>query len=124
MAFSYAGSMSTDLDRVRFYLGDTEQGSGPKPNGENFSNDEVVGLITHEGDWRLAVAAGYETLAAMWAKNTSFSVVNGSFTRSDAAQRFLDLAEDWRNKYGEADDAPKRPGSVAVAKVDYGIVVD
>ena len=63
---TYKGDLSTDLDRVRFYLGDTDDVTfvGPKPDGSFFGDDELNGLITLEGSWQRAVAAGFETLAA------------------------------------------------------------
>jgi len=57
-------------------------------------------LLTIEGTWQRAVAAGFETLASAWAKETSFSVFNGSFTRSDAAKQYRELAKKWRDEYG------------------------
>jgi hypothetical protein len=124
MAFSYDDSLSTNRDKMRFHLNDTVEGKGPKPANGNFSNDEIDALLSSEDTWRLAVAAGFEVLASAWSPQTSFSVVNGSFTRSDASKQYLAMAKDWRQKYGTSATAPNRPSSTAVVKVDYALDID
>ena len=104
MAFSYDDTMPANLDRVRFHLQDTVEGKGPKPANGNFSNAEIEELIASEDTWRLAVAAGVEVLASAWSEKMSFSVVNGSFTRSDASKQYLAMAKDWRDKYGTSEE--------------------
>ena len=100
MAFTYSDTLLTDHDKVRFWLQDTVDGQGQKPQNDNFSDGEIDALVTIEGTWQLAVAAGFETLAAAWQSKTSFSVFNGSYSRSDAAKGYLALAEKWREDYG------------------------
>lgn len=106
MAFTYVGDLSTDRDKVRFSLQDTVENKGPKPANGNFTDAEIDGLLAIEDSWQLAVAAGFETLAAAWAEKMSFSVVNGSFTRSDAGKHYMSLAKDWRDKHGTSGDMP------------------
>ena len=105
MAFTYDDSLDIDRDKVRFHLQDTVEDNGPKPDNSNFSDGELDALITIEGTWQRAVAAGFEALASAWAKETSFSVFNGSFTRSDAARYYQKLADKWREEYGYAGGA-------------------
>ena len=121
MAFTYDGHLYEDFDLVRFWLDDTTEGKGPRPANANFSDAEINGLLALEDSWRLAVAAGYEVLASAYADKTSYSVVNGSFTKSDASRQYLALAKEWRAKYGESATAPQRPGSISVTKSDYGL---
>lgn len=101
MAFTYVGDLSTDLDKVRFHLQDTVSGQGKKPQNANFTDEELGALITLEGSWQRAVAAGFEALAAAWQDETTFSVFNGSFSRSDAAKGYKELAKEWRERHGE-----------------------
>jgi len=119
MAFTYCDEIDTDKDRVRFNLNDTIENKGPKPANGNFTDAEIGMLLSNEDSWRLAVAAGYEALAAAWADKMSFNVVNGSFSRSDASKQYQALAMEWRRKYGESAGAPKRPRSIPVVKADY-----
>jgi len=104
MAFSYHDDLATNRDKVRFWLQDTKEKQGPKPDNGNFTDAELDALIAAEVTWQRAVAGGYEVLAAAWIKETSFSVFNGSFSRSDAAKEYRELATEWREKYGEEGD--------------------
>jgi len=123
MAFTYNAALTDTRSKVRFWIQDTITDKGPLPNNDNFTDAEIDGLLTIEDSWQLAVGAGFETLAAAWARHTSFSVHGGSFTRSDASRIYLALAKEWRVKYGESSTAPKRPTSIAVTKADYGFDV-
>ena len=105
MTFTYTDTLSADRDKVRFWLQDTVEDEGCKPGGDNFSNAELDGLLTAEETWQNAVAAGFEVLASAWQTEVSFSVINGSYSRSDAAKGYRDLAASWRDKYGLAGDA-------------------
>jgi hypothetical protein len=69
MALTYLGSLTTDLDLVRFEIGDTVSGSGPLPGSvSNFTDAELNALIAREGSWGRAAAAACETLARRWAQ--------------------------------------------------------
>lgn len=105
MAFSYYDTLATDRDKVRFWLQDTEENKGKKPGNENFTDAELDGLLTIEGSWQRAVAGGFELLASAWQSETSFSIFNGSYTRSDAARGYKELAETWRDKWGDGESA-------------------
>lgn len=100
MTVTYVGDLSTDLDCVRFYLGDMVASSGPRPSDANFTDAELNGLITLEGSWQKAVAAGFERLAAEWRRYPSFSADGLSLSRSDIANGFQEQAREWRAKYG------------------------
>ena len=105
MAFTYIGDLSTNLDKVRFHLQDTEDGKGKKPQNSNFTDAELNALVTLEGSWQRAVAAGFEALASAWQSETTFSVFNGSYSRSDAAKGYKLLAEEWRERHGDGEAA-------------------
>ncbi len=106
MTFTYLGTLATDLDKVRFYSGDSTNapGAGIKPGGYNFQDGELSGLITAEGSWQRAVAAVYEALAALFAQEVDER--NGSdkisITYSQKAARYQALAEKWRKEYGKS----------------------
>ena len=117
MTFSYADTLTTDRDRVRFYLQDTAYNAGPKPADGNFSDEELDGLIAVEGTWQRAVAAGFETLAAAWRRYPSFSADGLQLSRSDIAKGYADQAQQWRKQYGAAMSS-SRAGSRAVTRVD------
>ena len=103
MAFTYLGTLGTNLDRVRFNINDTVEDSGPRPADANYTDAELNGLITVEGSWQRAVAGGFERLAAEWMRFPSFKETNGlSLNRSDIAKGFLDIAGTWRAAFGQA----------------------
>ncbi len=116
-AITYVGTLLTDLDRVRFHLGDKVAGAGPLPLDANFTDAELEGLITLEGSWQRAVAAGYEALQSAWAKHTTFTAGEQSDNQSDIAKQYEVLAKDWRSKYGTADGSGSS-GTVAVTRID------
>jgi len=114
MAFTYLGTLATNRDKVRFYLDDVTENSGPQPAGGNFTDEELDGLITAEGSWQKAVAAGYETLAGMWGQYVDISVGPRRQSLSQTAARYEKLAQTWRRRSG----SQARAGSRAVTRVD------
>ena len=116
MTFTYAGTLATDLDKVRFYLDDVTENSGPQPGGGNFTDEELGGLITAEGSWQKAVAAGYETLAGMWGQYVDISVGPRRQSLSQTASRYETLAKTWRRRSGSSSVGGA--GSRAVTRVD------
>ncbi len=114
MAFTYVGDLSTDLDKVRFYIQDTVSGSGPKPSGTNFTDAEIGGLVTAEGTWQRAVAACFESLAAIWRTRYDFTTEGQSFRRSGVAEGFAKDAAKWRKDFG----GTARASDSAVTRID------
>jgi len=113
--FTYIGDLSTDLDKVRFYIGDTDAGDGPLPEDANFSDNELDGLITSEGSWQRAVAAGFETMAARWRRYPDFRADGLSLNRTDIADGYAEDAAKWRRRYGGSSGGA---GSRAVTRQD------
>jgi hypothetical protein len=102
MAITYVGDLSTDRDKVRFYLQDTVEDSGPKPGEGNFTDAEVDGLVNLEGSWQRAVAAGLEALAVAWARYADLTVGPRKEALSQVAKRYQEQAREWRERYGSA----------------------
>ena len=101
MAFTYVGDLSTDRDKVRFWLQDTTSGSGPKPSDGNFTDAEIDGLVTTYGSWQRAVYAGLTVLAPAWRRLPDFRTESGfSLNRTDIADGYHKLAQDWAKQYG------------------------
>ena len=72
-------------------------------------------MITVEGIWQRAVAAGFEALAAEWRRHPTFKADGLSLNRSDIAKGFADQAKEWRLKYGSITGST---GYRALIKVD------
>lgn len=72
MAFTYsATSLGTDLAKVRLAIGDTTSGAGPRPDGSNFTDEElnvfIVDALAAGGTWRNAVPQVLRVLANQYA---------------------------------------------------------
>lgn len=117
MAITYDGSLLTDLGRVRFHLGDTVDDSGPKPADANFTDAELNGLITSEGTWPGAVAAGFENLAGLWAKHPTFNADGMATNQSDIATQYRESAVMWRQRAGSPASA-QGSGMAPVCRAD------
>lgn len=117
--FTYQDDLSADRYRVRFYIQDTTESAGPKPNDANFSDAEIDGLIALEGTWQRAVAAGFETLAAAWRRYPSFATEGLRLDRTAIADGYAAQAKEWRSKYGAGTTAAtSRAGSRAPTRQD------
>lgn len=116
MTFTYLGTLGTDLDKVRFHIGDTTSGSGVKPADANFSDAELNGLVTLEGSWQRAVAGAFEVLAAAWARHATFNAGGVSSSQSDIARSYRESAAEWRRRYGTS--STHAAGSAAVTRAD------
>jgi len=113
---TYVGTLLTDLDRVRFAVGDTVSGSGKRPGDGNFTDDEINGLISAEGTWQRAVAACFEALAAEWSTHVTFDADGVSVSQSDIAKQHREAAKEWRGRFGVTGTTAA--GSSAVIRAD------
>lgn len=100
MTFTYAGTLATDLDEIRFKIQDTVSGSGPKPSGGNFTDEEIAGLLTTEGNVERTIAALYEALASIWGHYVDTSIGPRNERLSQVADRYQKMATQWRKDYG------------------------
>lgn len=115
MTYTYIGNLSTNLDKVRFYIGDVVSGTGPKPTGGNFTDEEIGGLITAEGSWEKAVAAIFEILAGMYSSYVDITVGPRREALSQASKSYREQASEWRSRYGGSSSTA---GARAVTRTD------
>jgi hypothetical protein len=104
VSVTYSSALTDDVSRVRFWLRDTAVGAGPLPGDANFADSEIEQLVTLEGDWRPAVAAGFEALASAWARHPDFTSGDVSISRSAIAKSYKEQAAEWRRRYGGSGD--------------------
>lgn len=100
MTFTYLGTLATDLDIVRFQIGDTVASSGPKPNGGNFTDEEISGLITLTGSADAAITRIYQILANVWAMYVDTKIGPRDEKLSQVAARYATLATQWSQLTG------------------------
>ncbi len=101
MTFTYAGTLATDLDYIRFKIGDTAVSpAGIKPLGANFTDAEITGLLAIEGTKERTVAAIYETLSIVWANYVDTKIGPRDEKLSQVSARYAQWAKEWRDEYG------------------------
>lgn len=100
MAFTYASDFTLDRDKIRHYIRDTVEFSGPLPNDNNFSDAEIAGLVTIEVTVERAIAGAFETLAAAWITHPTFQADNMAISNSHIARNYQEQADVWRKRYG------------------------
>ena len=100
MTFTYAGTLATDLDKIRFKIADTVEDDGVKPDGGNFTDEELNGLMSMEGTVNRTIAAAYEALAVIWANYVDTKIGPRDEKLSQVAKRYSNLAKQWRADWG------------------------
>jgi hypothetical protein len=111
---SYDDELSTDRDKVRFYVNDKAIDAGPLPGDGNFSDNELDGLIDAQGSWERAVAACFDALETAWANYADKSVGPRSESMSQIAERWAKKREKWVQEHGLADTG----GSLFLKRID------
>ena len=117
--FSYELN-SSDLDianisKIRLEVGDTDPERGIKPDGENYSDNEILYVFNDEG--RIigrAAARICEQQATAWTSvpRTMFGAL---FDPRAVASNFMKQAKDLRRKYGSTN-AQSTPFSVSMKR--------
>lgn len=104
MAFYY--NLGTDSGRLRLEIGDEVEGKGVKPDGANFSEEELAYFLAQyagEADAvPLAAAYACEVLSRQWSRYAGTLAV-GSGEYSEAfrqAESYAARATDLRTEYG------------------------
>lgn len=106
MTFTYTSNLNTDdIDYIRFHTGDTTESEGIKPNGANFSDEELTALLSIEGTKYRAVAAVFEALSATWAIYVNTQMGSRREGLEKVADNFMKLASQWRKQHGETPSA-------------------
>jgi hypothetical protein len=100
MTLTYVGDLSTDLDKVRFYIGDTATSSGPLPSAGNFTDAELNGLITTAGSVNKAVSAAMAAISARWASYANITVGPRKEEYAAIAEAWAKRQQEWNAQYG------------------------
>ena len=121
MAFSYIGDLSSDRDKVRFWIGDRTVDKGPRPGSANFGDAEIDGVIDAAGSWQRAVAQLLDALSIEWSQHADISVGPRRQLFAQIAEAYAERAKTWRKDHhiypaigvagiirddGYSDDAP------------------
>lgn len=85
MTWSYNPALSTNLDRVRFLIGDTNT------NDQLLANEEITWILTQQSDVYSAAAFACRGLQAKYARKATKSVGDLSIQWAEIANNFRDL---------------------------------
>lgn len=119
MTFTYIGDLSTDLDEIRFTIGDTTSGSGVKPDLSNYSDEEIAGLLTLEITVGRTIARIYENLATLYAPYIDTKMGARDEKLSQKGKMYLALAKKWRDEHGGGSGV-----EIQVGSIDWGLSED
>lgn len=92
MAWSYDPSLTTDKDRARFYIGDTDQ------EDPLLSDEEIDALIELEGSPRKAAITALEHLAAKFSRQADTDNTGLAVSASQRAKAFAERAQELRKR--------------------------
>lgn len=115
MSFTYLGDLSTNLDKVRFAIGDTDATTAL------FTDAEINGALTVYGTPLNTAAALADAQSAKYSRIANLSIDGASFQYSDRARMFRELAVRLRAQAATADDgnlASPFVGGVSMADMD------
>jgi hypothetical protein len=98
VTFTYLGDLSTDLDKIRFEIGDDTENDGPLPSGGNFTDEELGALITREGSWQAAAVAALRACANRWSRYADLQVGPRKESYSQIAASFRAQVEDAQSR--------------------------
>ena len=100
MALTYVGDLSTDLDKVRFHIGDTAASAGPLPSAGNFTDAELNGLISLAGSVNKAVSAAMAAISTRWSSYANITVGPRKEEYAAIADAWAKRQDAWDKKYG------------------------
>jgi hypothetical protein len=119
MSFTYDDTLTSNLSRVRFAIGDTVASAGPRPDKRNFSDAELTYLLATETTVNASAAAAFEILSSEW---TAYSLSERegevSFDAKGMAAEYKTRALEWRAKPGGTAEASRAGGWVTMTRVD------
>lgn len=120
MSFTYNEALTTDRDKVRFRIGDTQANAGPRPDKRNFSDAEIAFVLSEEGS-RVngAIAHSFEILASEW---TAWALRDKEgeteIDAKEVSSYYSELALTWRAKLGGSSEAERSIGIITLTRTD------
>lgn len=101
MSFTYDFALNADVSRVRLAIGDTSYGAGIKPDGTNFSDEEITAILTDTGnDYNAATYVFLKSLANMWGTYVDITVGPRKESLSDIAFHYAKRASEMGKQTG------------------------
>ena len=110
MSWSYSDGLSTDRDRLRFRIGDTDT------NEQLCSNELLDALLAARGDPILAAIDAVEGVLAQFARDVDRSALGLGGARSQKSQFYRDLLKELRAQAARGSTGVFFGGASAASK--------
>jgi hypothetical protein len=95
MTFTYDFATNAVISRIRLAVGDVTLGTGIKPDGTNFSDEEITAILTQAGgDIGAATYIFLKSLANMWGTYVDITVGPRKESLSQIAKYYASRAID------------------------------
>lgn len=115
MSFTYDFALNTSVSRVRLAIGDVAIGVGVKPNGMNFTDEEITAIMTETGnDFNATTYVLLKSLANMWGTYVDITVGPRKESLSDIAFHYAKRA----TEMGKQTGLSSRSFSVLLNRID------
>lgn len=96
MTFTY--TLTTDIGKLRLKLGDHTSGAGLRPDGTNFTDEELQVWLTEGGSVDFALLLACETLAREWSSSADLGVGSVRESASQVAAAWTERADAQRRR--------------------------
>lgn len=97
MAFTY--NVTTALGQLRLEIGDTVSGAGPRPDGTNYSDEELnvilAPILAAGSSYGLGVARVLRRLANEWSNRANVTIGEFSMSYAAVAENYRKQAAAW-----------------------------
>lgn len=101
MSFTYDFAVDAAVSRVRLAIGDTVFGSGIKPDGTNFSDEEIRAILSETNDdIDAATYVFLKSLANMWGTYVDITIGPRKESLSDIAFHYAKRASEMGKQTG------------------------
>lgn len=106
MAFTYDGTLDSDLEKARLLIGDTDSTKA------QFQDAEITYFLDLEGNVQDAAAAACEALATKYSRRADFSIDGQLVKASQVARAYANRARELR------ETAPNSINEFMVERID------
>lgn len=101
MSFTYDFAVNAAISRVRLAIGDVTRDSGVKPDGSNFSDAEILAILTDtNNDLDATTYVFLKSLANMWGTYVDITVGPRKESLSDIAFHYAKRAAEMGDRTG------------------------
>jgi len=116
MTWSYNSALTTDKDKVRFYIGDTDQ------TNQLLQDEEINFLLTEITNVLLAAAYAAKAVAAKFSRQADKAVGDLRISLSQKAQTYMALAADLEKRATTASAYPTWQEPEEEARFELGMM--